>query len=246
MSDAAKVLDLDELARFRATVIKTLDELRLAVSEADSEIGRVRGWVERDQVLYWQGQLRKAQESVTTCKSALFRKQMITSSKDQKPSVVDEKKALERAKSRLAHCEQKMAATKRWAIQLSREEILFKAGMAPLSGFVERDLPHAVTLLARMIQHLEAYTKLQAPDLKSLLGDRSQEMLAEMRRRGEERAAEESASTSPAPGTMLTAAAEEADSARLAHDAHGADGTHGAHDAHDATPTIAPKPEGES
>ena len=185
MSDAAKVLDLDQLARFRAAVIKALEELRLAISEADSEVGRVRGWVERDQVLYWQLALRKAQEKVTTCKSALFRKQMITSSKDQKPSVVDEKKDLERAIARLHFCEQKMAATKRWAIQLSREEILFKAGMAPLAVVVERELPHAVIILKRMIEHIEAYMRLEAPDLSKLLGERSPELIADMRRRGD-------------------------------------------------------------
>lgn len=191
MSEAAKVLDLDELARFRAAVIKALDELRLAVDEADSDIGRLRVWIERDQVRYWTGQTRKAQELVALCKSALYRKQMVTSSKDQKPSVVDEKKALERAKARLDLCERKMALTKRWAIQISREEILFKAGMAPLTSFVERDLPHAVTLLARMLQHLEAYMRVEAPDLVSLLGDRqSQEMISEMRRQGTTRTAD--------------------------------------------------------
>lgn len=199
MPEAAKVLDLDELARFRAAVIKTLEELRLSMAEADSEVGRVRGWIEGEQVLYWRGQLRKAQENVTLCKSALYRKQMITSSKDQKPSVVDEKKALERAQARFALCEQKMAATKRWSIQIAREEILFKAGLAPLSAFVERDLPHAVALLAKMIQHLEAYMRLEAPDLVALLGEkRTQELVADMRRRGEEPAASTSESSTPA------------------------------------------------
>jgi len=184
MSEAAKVLDLDQLARFRAAVIKALEELRLAIAEADSEVGRVRGWIERDQVYYWRGQVRKAQEKVTTCKSALFRKQMITSSKDQKPSVVDEKKDLERAQARLAMCEQKMAATKRWAIQITREEILFKAGMAPLTTVVERELPHSAIMLKKMIEHLEAYMRLAAPDLSKLLGERAPDLIADMRRRG--------------------------------------------------------------
>lgn len=190
MSEAAKVLDLDELTRFRAAVIKALDELRLALGEAESEVGRVRGWIERDQVLYWNGQKRKAQENVTVCKSALYRKQMVTSSKDQKPSVVDEKKALERAIARLDLCEKKMAITKRWSTQIGREEILFKAGLAPLSTCVERDLPQAVALLAKMLQHLESYVRLEAPDLVSLLGvEKARELVAEMRRTGDPAAA---------------------------------------------------------
>jgi len=185
MSDAAKVTSLDDLARFRAAVIKALDELRLSISEAESEVGRVRGWVERDQSLYWQTQHRKAQEHVATCKSALFRKQMVTSSKDQKPSVVDEKKALERAHARLALCEQKRAAVKKWSIQITREEILFKAGLAPLSALVDRELPHAVTLLARMLEHLDAYMKLKVPDLSKLYDGGADAAVADMRRRGD-------------------------------------------------------------
>jgi len=186
MSEAAKVTSLDDLARFRAALVKALDELRLTIGEADSEVGRMRGWIERDQHLYWQSQHRKAQENVTMCKSALFRKQMVTSSKDQKPSVVDEKKALERAQQRLALCEQKRAAVKKWAVQITREEILYKAGLAPLSAMVERELPHAMTLLTRMLEHLEAYTRIQAPDLSKLYEGKGDELVADMRRRGDE------------------------------------------------------------
>lgn len=185
MSDAAKVTSIDDLSRFRAAVIKALDELRLSISEAESEVGRIRGWVERDQQLYWQTQHRKAQEQVAICKSALFRKQMVTSSKDQKPSVVDEKKALERAQARLALCEQKRAAVKKWSIQITREEILFKAGMSPLAAMVDREIPHAITLLTRMLEHLDAYTRLAVPDLTTLYEGKVDDVVADMRRRGD-------------------------------------------------------------
>lgn len=186
MSEAARVTSVDDLARFRAALVKALDELRLAIGEAESEVGRMRGWIERDQQLYWQSQHRKAQEDVAVCKSALFRKQMVTSSKDQKPSVVDEKKALERAQRRLALCEERRAAVKKWAVQITREEILFKAGLAPLSAMVDRELPHALALLTRMLEHLDAYTSLQAPDLSGIHGGKTEELVADMRRRGDE------------------------------------------------------------
>jgi hypothetical protein len=192
MSDAARVTNLDELTRFRAGVVKAHEELRLAMAEAESEVGRVRGWLEREQTLYWTTQLRKAQEHVTVCKSALYRKQMITSSKDQKPSIVDEKKALERAQARLAVCEQKRAATRRWTIQINREEILFRAGLAPLSAACERDLPHAILLLKKMIEHLEAYMRLEIPSLSEALGAKAaDEFMADMRRHGEDAARDE-------------------------------------------------------
>lgn len=208
--DSASITNVDELVRFRAAVVKALDELRLAAAEADTEIGRTRGWVERDQVTYWRGQIRKAQEAVVMCKSALFRKQMVTSSKDQKPSVVDEKKALERAQARLGLCEQKLAATKRWAIELPREEILFKSGMAPLGAMVERDLPHALSILAQMIQHLDAYLRLEAPDLARDFAPGADSMAAEMRRTGD---AAKVAETAAADGAAEAAANDPADAA---------------------------------
>jgi tRNA A37 threonylcarbamoyladenosine synthetase subunit TsaC/SUA5/YrdC len=131
--------------------------------------------------------IRKKQEEVTMCKSALFRKQITPSANDQKASVVDEKKALQRAMAELEDAERRLKAAKRWSIELERQYALYKGAVQPLSAAVERDLPAAVARINRMIRALDEYLRTPSPALRELL-DASREAIAapSMRRTGDE------------------------------------------------------------
>jgi hypothetical protein len=132
--------------------------------------------------------IRKKQEEVTMCKSALFRKQITPSANDQKASVVDEKKALQRAMAELEDAEKRLKAAKRWSIEMERQYALYKGAVQPLSAAVERDLPAAVARINRMIRALDEYLRTPSPALRELL-DASREAIAtpSMRRTGEDR-----------------------------------------------------------
>ena len=165
----ANVLSVDVLQRLRTALIRCHEEMGLALSEADSEVDRAVMWVERDRVLHWRTRIQRLGEEVNDARSALFRKQTVTSSKDSRPSVVDEKKALDRAKAMLADAEQRLQRSRAWATSLPREQALYKGGTAALSSMVERDLPSAIVALERMSVALESYQRGAAPDLASLL-----------------------------------------------------------------------------
>lgn len=163
------VLSVDVLQRLRAAVVRCHEEMGLALSEADSEVDRAVVWVERERVMHWRGRIQRLGEEVNDARSALFRKETVTSSKDSRPSVVDEKKALARAKAMLADAEQRLQRSRAWSAALPREQALYKGGTAALATMVERDLPAAIAALERMSVALEAYQRGAAPDLASLL-----------------------------------------------------------------------------
>jgi len=165
----ANVLSIDVLQRFRTALIRCHEEIVMALSESDSEVSRAVGWVERDRVLHWRQRVQRYSEDVNDARSALFRKETVTSSKDSKPSVVDEKKALERAKAKLVDAEQRGQRSRAWASSLPRDQALYKGGVALLATAAERDLPMAIKALERMSQALERYHQDQAPDLFKLL-----------------------------------------------------------------------------
>ena len=133
------------------------------------------------------------------CKSALFRKQITPSPNDQRASVVDEKKALQRAIAELEQAQTALKAAKRWAIELERQYTVYKGAVQALSAAVERDLPNAILRLGRMARALDDYLRMPSPDLADLL-DRSRQSMAttSMRRTGDDAApAPEAATNTP-------------------------------------------------
>jgi hypothetical protein len=93
------------------------------------------------------------------CKSALFRKQEIKATADARPSVVDEKKALDRAVKRLEYAETKLRNTKRWSTELPRQSVIFKGALSGMHTVLDRDVPRVNAMLKRMTEHLEAYLR---------------------------------------------------------------------------------------
>jgi hypothetical protein len=115
--------------------------------------------VESEQPDFWRKRIRKAQDEVVMCKSALFRKQEIKATADARPSVVDEKKALDRAMKRLEYAEHKLRNTKRWSTELPRQSVIFKGALSGMHTVLDRDVPRVNAMLKRMTEHLEAYLR---------------------------------------------------------------------------------------
>ena len=154
-----RVLDLKTIEKFKGSMAEFGDTVKVALIEADSEIERAIVWLERDRIQHWRRQIQKRQELVTRAKSALYRKQMQGSEKDGRPSVVDEKVELARSLKHLKSAEERLEHTKRWRNRLEREYALYKGQIQSLSGMAERNVPMAVALLGKILEHLEAYTR---------------------------------------------------------------------------------------
>lgn len=205
MGEQVKVADIATIERFRSSYGMAVEAFSLALQDAESDVERTILWLESEIGPYWQSQLRKAQEQVVVCKSALFRKQEIKSTPEARPSVVDERKALDRAKRRLDLCERKIEQVRRWRIELPRQAIVFKGALAPMATTLDRDVPRVQAMMRRMTEHLEEYLR-GAPEeserLMEILG------LGSVRRSGEEAgaASPDSAAASGEPATSQDSA----------------------------------------
>ena len=159
MGEQIKVADVQTIERFRASLLVASETFGLALEEAEGEIERTLAWVESEQPDFWRKRIRKAQDEVVMCKSALFRKQEIKATADARPSVVDEKKALDRAMKRLEYAETKLRNTKRWSTELPRQSVIFKGALSGMHTVLDRDVPRVNAMLKRMTEHLEAYLR---------------------------------------------------------------------------------------
>jgi hypothetical protein len=120
------------------------------------EARRPLEWLEHDRAQYWPREVRKAADAVAEARLALDRCQISISGDDQR-SCYDERKALEKARRRLALAEEKVGAVRRWRVEMSQELEAFDVEASKLQHFLEFDLSRAMAVLDRMAESLDQY-----------------------------------------------------------------------------------------
>ena len=159
MAEQVKVADLATLERVRVALIHAAEAFDLALQEVDSEVQRAQDWLAEDRPTELQRLVRKAQDDMVRCKLALLNKQTIKATAESRPSVVDERKALDRATARLERLEAKLRATQRWNRELPTQRAVYVSGTRPLRTVADRDVPRACETLRRMGDHLDEYLR---------------------------------------------------------------------------------------
>jgi hypothetical protein len=161
--DQADVRSIDALREFRGAMLQFGGDANDAVVMLTLESRKAVQWLLEDRARYWPDQLRKAQQSVASARNELERCQLHYGS-EQAPSCFEQKKALEKAKRRLATCESKVQAVKRWTAEIREELDDFRAELARMSNWAEVDLPRAIAALDRMTRALDRYAGTQVPE----------------------------------------------------------------------------------
>jgi len=189
---SANITDISALDEFRRALIKFREEVGVAAAEADSEVKSTFIWLERDRMLHWRRMVPRLDEEVVGAKGALYRKEMQTMGTGKRPSVIDEKKAVERAKRKVEDARERLERTRRWLATLDRDVSLFKGAMSPIATMIDRDLPDAILRLRNMALALEAYLATPTVTLAEQV-ERTRAKVSSMRRGGEIQNAEEEA-----------------------------------------------------
>lgn len=168
-NERADIRSIDVIDSFRTTLIGFVDSGRAALMEAESDLEKTIMWLERERIPHWNRRIRRQQELLTRAKSELYRKQMQSSAKEGRAGDSDERMNLQRAERNLQEARSKLEGTRSWIRRLERERTLYKAAVSPFATAVDHDLPHAIALLKKMSEDLEAYTSMPAPELSRLL-----------------------------------------------------------------------------
>jgi hypothetical protein len=166
MPESARVQSVDDIRAFRAVLIKFAEEAQTSLISAETELQRTLHWLQGQQTLHWQDQIRKRTEMVNRCKQAVRDKRLYKDSTGSYPSAHEEEKALRLALARLEEATQKLAATQKYARVLHREILLYKGQVQRFSTVAQVDLPHAVAWLDRVVVKLQAYAELTPGDVR--------------------------------------------------------------------------------
>jgi hypothetical protein len=155
----ARVTSVEAIRDFRGSYLVFCDEARESLATADAEARHMKDWIS-SQAQYWKKEIRACEERLSQAKSALFRKELQKTAAGRPPDVIEEKKAVARAKEALEHAHKKLANCKRWEVEFDRAVQEYEGPARQLSGEVEGDPPRAVTHLDRVLDSLDAYMQL--------------------------------------------------------------------------------------
>src|SRR5271166_6103467 len=111
MAESAKVLSIQSLKDFRVALVTFTEEARNALGGVDMELKRMRDWLERDQLSYWQMQVKRRHEAMMMARTELYRRRISQQGSDA-ISDTEQKEALKEAQRRLRIAEEKVEADK--------------------------------------------------------------------------------------------------------------------------------------
>lgn len=163
MSDQADVKSIDTLAFVKGALAAFAHESGQAVSEVEIQGQRAVDWITIDQAAFWKGEVRRRHDLVNQARKDLEHCRTFKKVGDNAPSCIEEKKALDKARQRLAHAEQKAEAVRRWTPVVQQQ---FRETCVRLVRFrevLDVDCPKAAAQLERMLRALDAYRQTAAP-----------------------------------------------------------------------------------
>jgi DNA repair ATPase RecN len=153
MPERAHVTSVEALDSFRASLIVFVNKARPALEEVTAEVVRTKLWLENEQRLHWENQVRRRRNALDQAKQALSSARLSI----LEPSATLEQMAVQKARRALEEAEAKLKLLKRWTRDFdSRVQPLLKE-MDKLHSVLSTDMARAAAFLAQAIATLAAY-----------------------------------------------------------------------------------------
>ena len=162
MSRSANVQSVQTLKDFKNAMITFAEDARNALSGVDMDLRRMRDWLERDQLGYWQAQVKRRTEDLMQARADLHRKKISQQGSDAK-SDTEQKENLREATRRLHVAEEKVALIKRLIPQLVHAIAEYHSHSQPLGDHLTGGFERSLNSVERMVLALEAYIATTAP-----------------------------------------------------------------------------------
>jgi hypothetical protein len=162
MSRSANVLSLQALKDFRVAMANFGEDARNSLGGVDMELRRMRDWLERDQLGYWQAQIKRRSQDLQQARADLHKRQLSQQGSDA-VSDADQKEAVRECQKRLRVAEEKAALVKRLIPQLQHAIDEYHSHSQPLGDHISGGFEKSMAGLEKMVLAIESYHALKAP-----------------------------------------------------------------------------------
>ena len=156
MADQAQVTSFDALETFRTNLILFLNKARIQVDDAGSGIRRTQGWLQNDQRLYWEREIRRRRRALDQAEAELLNAKM----SNLRENLSVELMAVRRAKKAFVEAEEKLQNVKRWSRNFESCVAPLAKNLESLRGVLDHELPKALSYLLETQKTLESYAEI--------------------------------------------------------------------------------------
>ena len=158
---AARITSLEVLESFRSALILFLSVARRSCDEASEEVKRTRLWLQQDQRMHWEQQIRKRRRSLDAAVQELFSARL----SGLRMSTTAQENEVRKWKAAVAEAEEKLRNVKRWSRDFDHEADPLVKRLESLRYSLDFDLPKGVIFLSEAQKILESY--IQSPPTTS-------------------------------------------------------------------------------
>ncbi len=162
MSESANVQSLEALRRIRSSIILFIDEAGTALRATETELQMTKNWL-HNQARHWKEEIKRWQEELEAARAELFRKRVSRSLHDA-PNDGEQRDNVKQCERRLAEAEDMYDLVKSWEPDLFDAGAQYQGLAAPLMDRLTGDFENAVFKIDRMLDTLEKYIHLAAPE----------------------------------------------------------------------------------
>jgi hypothetical protein len=159
MPQRARVTSVDAIDAFRANLVVYVSKARPTLEEASADVLRMRSWLENDQRIFWESQVRRRTKELEQAQQALFSARLSHLSK----ATAVEQLAFHRARRALDEATDKLRIVKRWTREFDARVQPLAKQMEKLHTVLSNDMVQAAASLAQTIKTLAAYADTTPP-----------------------------------------------------------------------------------
>ncbi len=159
MSTQVRITSTDALDAFRASLIIFVTKAREAVDTSRDRVRRTRNWLQHEQRIHWEGEIRKRQRHLDQVVQELYsaRLTQLTGAIAIREAVV------RKAKSAVEEAQTKLRNVKKWNQNFDAAADSLVKKLDGFREYLDHEMPDAITFLYRAREILDAYTERNAP-----------------------------------------------------------------------------------
>ena len=156
MPQKAHITSVEALEMFRSQLIVYVSKARPTLEEVSAEVVRIRQWLENEQRVHWESQVRRRAKELEQAQAALFSARL----SNLREETAAEQMAFHRAQRALEEAEGKLRTLKNWNREFENRSDPLVKQTEKLHTVLSNDMVQAVAYLTEAINTLAAYQEI--------------------------------------------------------------------------------------
>ena len=159
MGVQAKVTSVDALDALRASMVIFVTKARQSVDTVRDRVRRTRNWLQSDQRVHWEGEIRRRQRKLDQAVQELYSARLTKMT----GAIAIREAEVRKAKAAVEEAHQKLRNVKKWNQNFDAAADPLVKKLDGFRDYLDQEMPDAITFLYRAREILDAYAERSAP-----------------------------------------------------------------------------------